>query len=96
MTLIIIAKVEFIKNQTLPEINALMAHLVAETRKEEGCITYTLHQGTKNENTFIFYEVWETRALWKKHLKRKHVTDFVSKTTTVVQSFTIDEMKQIA
>ncbi len=46
-----------------------MAVLVADTRKEPGCLRYDLHRGSDNPDVFVFVEEWESRGLWEAHMK---------------------------
>ena len=64
------------KEQALRE--ALEA-LVAPTSKEDGYVTYDLHQGVEDPATFFFYENWESGAALDAHLATPHLVDFVGK-----------------
>jgi quinol monooxygenase YgiN len=48
--------------------NELLA-LVAPTRSEEGCISYTPYQAIEDKSIFILYEIWSTRNDWNKHME---------------------------
>jgi quinol monooxygenase YgiN len=54
--------------------------LLEPTRKEKGCINYTLHIDPKDESRFMFYENWENIELWEAHLKTAHIKEFGTKT----------------
>jgi len=74
------------KSEHIKELQSFMNKLVSHTRKEKGCIAYKLHQDMQDESHFLFYEVWETKALWKKHLKKPHVLDFMKQTETILRT----------
>ncbi|PZX55348.1 quinol monooxygenase YgiN [Algoriphagus ratkowskyi] len=71
LTAIAKAKPEF-----LSEIKTALEHMVTETKKEEACIQYDLHQGIDDANTFIFYEIWEDQAGLDIHNKQPYIQDF--------------------
>ncbi|MFS4455445.1 putative quinol monooxygenase [Maribacter sp. 2304DJ31-5] len=77
-------KRELVKNELLK--------LIAITRAEEGCINYDLHQDNENENLFLFYENWESRDLWQKHMGNTHLADYMAATDGAVEEFTLNEM----
>jgi len=69
--------------------------LIKVTLTEEGCINYDLHQDNENENLFLFYENWESKALWEKHMKNSHLARYSKATEGAVESFTLYEMTAI-
>ena len=81
-------KIELIKLELLK--------LIEETRAEEGCINYDLHQNNENPAHFTFYENWESRELWQAHMGNQHLADYMTATEGSVASFSLNEMTQIA
>ena len=81
-------KIELIKLELLK--------LIEQTRAEEGCINYDLHQNNENPAHFTFYENWESRELWQAHMGNQHLADYMTATEGSVASFTLNEMTQIA
>ena len=53
-----------------------MTLLVADTRKEAGCIRYDLFRDMQDPDIFVFVEEWETRALWESHMTGKAIRSF--------------------
>lgn len=54
-------------------VKSELLKLIDVTRTEEGCINYDLHQDNENPNFFLFYENWENRDLWQKHMGNAHL-----------------------
>ena len=79
---------ELVKNELLK--------LIDVTRAEEGCINYDLHQDNENKNLFLFYENWESRELWQKHMGNTHLAEYIKATDGAVDEFILNEMTQIA
>lgn len=53
--------------------------LVADSRAEEGNISYDLMKDTEKENTYIMVEVWEDKKAVESHGKSSHFTAFIKK-----------------
>ena len=49
------------------------AVVIAETRKEEGCLNYDLHQGADDSRDFMFHENWRSRDDLDVHSNSAHV-----------------------
>lgn len=82
-----VEKVEFVKAELLK--------LIETTRAEKGCIQYDLHQDNENPAVFLFYENWESRALWQLHMSNDHLKAYSEATKDSVNSFILNEMNVI-
>jgi quinol monooxygenase YgiN len=80
LTAIIKAKPEF-----KTEVLALLNNMVIETRREEACELYQLHQSNDDENTFVFYEIWENQSGLDFHNQQPYLQEFVSLTDEKLQ-----------
>lgn len=69
--------------------------LIEVTRAEEGCINYDLHQDNENPSLFLFYENWENRDLWQKHMNNTHLAVYKKAVEGAVEDFTLNEMTAI-
>ena len=49
-----------------------LLQMVAETRKENGCLNYDLHVDHEDDGTFLFYENWESQNALDSHFKTPH------------------------
>lgn len=59
-------------------MKAVLQQLVVESRKENACLQYDLHQDQGNRNVFIFHEIWETREGWNLHNSQPHIHRFIA------------------
>lgn len=57
----------FIKEDKRETFLADTKALIAETRKEEGCIEYHLYESVEERNTFIMMEIWADQAAIEIH-----------------------------
>lgn len=64
------------KPEYVSEVKNALVELMEETRKEEACIQYDLHQDKEDENRFIFYEIWENQEGLDKHNGQPHIKKF--------------------
>ena len=69
--------------------------LVELTRAEDGCINYTLNQDNENQNLFLIYENWESKAHWEKHIQSDHIKSYRAATENAIAEFLINEMTTI-
>lgn len=61
-----------LKEGTKEQVLALLEEMIAETRKEEGCITYELYELDSSPNTITFIEEWESLAKLTAHINSEH------------------------
>lgn len=76
-------------------VKAELEKLIADTRDEEGCIQYDLHQDNENPAHFLFFENWESRDLWQAHMGNQNLKDYMAATEGAIADFTINEMTMI-
>ena len=77
-------------------VKAELEKLVPITRREAGCLQYDLHQDAENPAHFLFFENWESRALWLEHMDAQHLRDYLAATDGKVADFRVHEMTRIA
>ncbi|WP_153715947.1 putative quinol monooxygenase [Eikenella corrodens] len=59
------------------ELDKFLQHcdeLIAETRKENGCLSYHLYQNTQQSNQVSFIELWQNQAVLDTHSASAHFT----------------------
>jgi len=52
--------------------------VIAPTRKEDGCISYDLHQDVDDSTVFVFHETWASREHLDAHLATPHLQALVA------------------
>ena len=92
--LTIVARI-LVKEGKVDLVKSELLKLIDVTRAEKGCINYDLHQDNENENFFLFYENWENRDLWQKHMGNEHLAEYLKATDGAVEEFIVNEMNQI-
>ena len=70
---------------SLPEsaatMSSLLAELVAQSRKEEGCLHYELFQRADAAHVFQTVERWRDQAAVDAHMKSPHVANAIAQGT---------------
>lgn len=94
MELKIVATIEA-KAQYRDKLIEIIYTLVDKTRKEDGNISYELHQDVKNQLKFIIIEVWKDQQAIDAHNASDHFKAFVSGIEGKVDSLTVDVIKPI-
>jgi quinol monooxygenase YgiN len=75
----------FIKNDSIDAFKCLAAELVEETRKEEGCLFYSLFEDAACPGEFLFYEEYQNQAAVDLHIGSAYFQVF-SKGSAEMQS----------
>lgn len=70
--------------------------LIAITRREAGCVQYDLHQDNEKPAHFMFFEIWESRELWQRHMAAPHLSAMKAATEGAVEAFALHEMTRVA
>ena len=58
----------------------LYEELVAETKKEKGCVSYTLYRDASEKEKLIMIEEWESREDLDNHMNSEHFKRLVPET----------------
>jgi len=94
MALTIVANIEAKKNK-IEFIKEELLKLIEPTKAEEGCIEYRLQQDNQNPEFFLFFETWENRELWQKHMDSEHLQNLVRVTEGSLVDLTVTEMSEV-
>lgn len=68
-----------VKEEKIEEFKNYSKELVAETRKEKGCISYQLFQDVNDGKVLTFIEEWENQAAIDNHNNSRHITELLPK-----------------
>ncbi|KFF27174.1 putative quinol monooxygenase [Chryseobacterium vrystaatense] len=64
------------KEEHQAEVLEVLQNMVKETRKEDACELYHLHQGIEDKNQFIFYEIWKSEEGLAQHNQQPYIQAF--------------------
>jgi len=66
------------------ELLSVLSSLVEPTRKEPGCISYTLLQNNEDPTDFALVEEWQSSTALQSHFAAKHFKDALVKLPNLV------------
>ncbi|MFB3162249.1 putative quinol monooxygenase [Neobacillus sp. 179-J 1A1 HS] len=69
--------------------------VVTETRKEKGCIMYTLHEDINDPSTITTIEEWENEEVINLHNKSEHVMKIVPELRKMRESTEINHYIEV-
>jgi quinol monooxygenase YgiN len=70
--------------------------LVAPTLAEEGCINYDMHRSIEDPGLIMFYENWETKPLWERHMESPHLNEFSAETEDMVEVWELFQGEKVS
>ena len=75
MKKIIIARL-FIKNESIESFKKRSDEIIQKTRKEKGCLFYSLFQDVSSPGEFLFYEEYVNQDAMDIHSKSEYLKNF--------------------
>ena len=82
-TLRVIARVKA-RAYKVDELRSVLGSLAELTRKESGCISYSLLQNDEDPTDFALVEEWENKQALESHIAAKHFRDAQAKLAGLV------------
>lgn len=76
--IVLVARLK-VRKDSVEEIKAISLKLVDDSRTEEGCVNYDLHQAIDDETVFIWHETWATKSALEEHFEKTYFKDFSAK-----------------
>ncbi|MFS0820146.1 putative quinol monooxygenase [Bacillus sp. 1P02SD] len=73
----VVCKIKLKPEVNVEEYVTLAKTVVIETRKEKGCLTYTLNQDINDPSIISMIEEWEDQESLNRHNNSKHVLEIV-------------------
>jgi quinol monooxygenase YgiN len=61
------------------ELRKALLDVVGQTRAEDGCLLYDLHEDVTDDDVLVFYEIWETPAHHAAHDATPHIIELVTR-----------------
>ena len=84
--IVLIARLKVKEDKIEETKNAALA-IVADSRAEEGCINYDIHQSIQDETVFFWHETWKNKAAIDEHFEMPFFKNFFN----TVQDFATEE-----
>ncbi|EGC38144.1 hypothetical protein DICPUDRAFT_29180 [Dictyostelium purpureum] len=84
-----------IKSNFVEEFEKFAQNLVHNSRKEEGCISYTLNKDSEIPNKYYFVEEWKSMDAIEFHKNTTHFIEYINYSQDKNESLNITLMKPI-
>ena len=84
-----------IKEGKVDEVIKMYQELVAQTRKEEGCIVYELCRDAGNPRLLAVIEEWENDDVVKKHQQSPHFTKLIPLVNDLTETRTVETYQKL-
>ncbi|WP_312463927.1 putative quinol monooxygenase [Pantoea endophytica] len=78
------------------KVHEMFCSVIAETLREEGCITYQLNQDAENPRRFVWTEEWASAELLQKHLNADHIAKLFSELPPYIERSEVVALKKMA
>lgn len=65
------------KPEHTEEVKAYLLNMVDNSKKEEACLQYDLHQNNEEPTIFVFHEIWKDKEGLEAHNSQPYIQDFV-------------------
>ena len=76
-------------------LRQLITELVAQVRREPGCVTFTPYQDHGHPGRFYLYEVYANLPAFRQHLRTAHVRRFIAALPSFSTSSGADALTQL-
>ncbi len=73
--IVLIARLK-VKEDKIEEAKKAALAIVADSRAEEGCINYDIHQSIEDETQFFWHETWTCQAALDEHFETSFFKEF--------------------
>ncbi len=84
-----------VKEDKIEEYKEIATQMMNETRKEKGCINYTLFQDMNDPQVFCFIEHWENQECIDAHNSSAHFMELVPKMRELRLESSINFYKEV-
>ncbi|WP_449539122.1 putative quinol monooxygenase [Ferdinandcohnia sp. Marseille-Q9671] len=91
----VVCKIKLKPEVTIEEYINLAKEVITETRKEKGCITYTLNQDINDPSIISMLEEWEDEESLNQHNNTKHVVEIVPELRKLRESTELNLYKEL-
>ena len=76
--IVLVARLK-VKDDAVDEAKRLALRLVPDSRGEEGCINYDIHQAIDDQTVFVWHETWKNKAALDEHFEKQYFKDFFAR-----------------
>ena len=83
--IVIVARLK-VQENAVDETKKAALGIVADSRAEEGCVNYDIHQAIDDPTVFIWHETWANKAAIDEHFEKSFFKEF----SAAVEGFAVE------
>jgi len=83
------------KETTVAALRTVLLDMVTNSRKEEACVQYDLHESA-SDHTFIFQEEWKDQSGLDVHNQQPYILAFVEQAANLTADIVIYKTEKLA
>ena len=76
--IVLVARLK-VKPDAVEEAKQLALGIVTDSRTEEGCVNYDVHQAIDDPTVFVWHETWRNRTALDEHFEEPHFKEFFAR-----------------
>ena len=76
--IVLVARLK-VKTDAVEEMKRLALGIVADSRTEEGCDNYDVHQAIDDPTVFVWHETWQDKSALDAHFEEPHFKEFFAR-----------------
>ncbi|EKN62639.1 antibiotic biosynthesis monooxygenase [Neobacillus bataviensis LMG 21833] len=91
----VVCKAKLKQGVTVEEYLKIAREVISETRKEKGCITYTIHEDIHDPTILTMLEEWVNEEAINQHNQSEHVLKIVPELRKLRESTEINLYREV-
>ena len=76
--IILVARLK-VREDAVEEAKRLAFGIVDDSRAEEGCVNYDIHQAIDDQTIFVWHETWKDKSALDEHFEKSYTKEFFAK-----------------
>ena len=76
--IVLVARLK-VREDAIEDAKKLALGIVADSRTEEGCINYDVHQSVDDPTVFVWHETWRDKEALDEHFEEPHFKEFFAR-----------------
>jgi len=73
--IVLVARLK-VREDAVEEAKRLALGIVEDSRQEEGCVNYDVHQAVDDPTVFVWHETWKDKAALDNHFELDYFKEF--------------------
>ncbi len=82
--IVLIARLK-VRKDAIEEAKRVALAIVADSRAEEGCLNYDLHQAIDDSTVFVWHETWANKSALDAHFKMPYFDELGAKLKDITE-----------